>query len=161
MQRTMSHKTRMLLMELADLIVVIASFIYAFAILPPNVARVAALLFTDWQYAITCGYVCSLLFCIPILTAAIIAAKIFIEIGQDRPFTQDNAERLRAVANLALVEGVLILAAAIIGSIILGSIMFSPLMAVLVCLMFSIGANALAHLTLKAAAIQEENDLTV
>ncbi len=90
--------------------------------------------------------------------------KIFGEIGRDNSFCADNARRLRIISRLALTDAVLCLAAIVLLLFFRG---LHPGVFLLLLLITAIGAGisaaaaALSHLTMKAAAIQDENDLTI
>ena len=97
-----------------------------------------------------------------VVAAALVCAyQIFADIGRDKSFTAKNARRLRLISHLALTDTV----AWLIGTVALAVLapmhpMF--LLAVLVVgAAFTVAASALSHLTLKAAALQDENDLTI
>jgi len=89
---------------------------------------------------------------------------IFGEIGRDNSFCRKNASRLSTISHLALADTVLCLISIVL-LIVLNAM--HPGLLLLALLIAAIGAGiaaaaaALSHLTLKAALLQEENDLTV
>lgn len=92
------------------------------------------------------------------------AWRIFGEIGRDNSFCRQNARRLTVISRLALADTVLCILAIVL-LILLGAM--HPGILLLMILIAVVGAGitaaaaALSHLTLKAALLQEENDLTV
>ena len=104
------------------------------------------------------------------LGLAIVAAalwfawRIFAEIGRDNSFCGENARRLRIISGLALAD-TLLCVAGIVGLFLLRAL--HPGVFLLMLLIAAVGAGlsvaaaALSHLTLKAAALKAENDLTI
>lgn len=92
------------------------------------------------------------------------AWRIFGEIGKDNSFCRENAHRLRVISRLALADTVLCILAIVV-LVVLNAL--HPGIFLLMLLIAVVGAGitaaaaALSHLTLKAALLQEENDLTV
>ncbi len=101
---------------------------------------------------------------IVVAVALVYAWLIFGEIGRDNSFCRKNAHRLKVISRLALVDTVLCVLAIVL--LILLNAMH-PGVFLLMLLIAVVGAGmtaaaaALSHLTLKAALLQEENDLTV
>ncbi len=101
---------------------------------------------------------------VPILIALVIAWLIACEIGQDNSFSRKNAEYMKIIAGLALGDVVYFQA----GILLFGvcgiyhpGLFLAVFFLDCVGLAISVCAAALSHLILKAAAIREENDLTV
>lgn len=90
--------------------------------------------------------------------------RIFTEIGRDNSFCRENARRLTIISRLALTDTVLcilsIVLLLVLGALHPGVLLLMLLIAV-VGAGIAVAAAALSHLTLKAAVMQEENDLTV
>lgn len=92
------------------------------------------------------------------------AWRIFGEIGRDNSFCRENARRLRTISRLALTDTALCLLLIVF---LLICQALHPGIFLLLLLISVVGAGitaaaaALSHLTLKAALLQEENDLTV
>lgn len=90
--------------------------------------------------------------------------KIFSEIGKDNSFCAENARRLRVISRLALTDTLLCFAAIVLLLCFNG---LHPGVFLLLLLIAAVGAGittaaaALSHLTMKAAAMQDENDLTI
>lgn len=90
--------------------------------------------------------------------------RIFAEIGRDNSFCTQNARRLRIISWLALAD-TLLCVIAILALLLLRAL--HPGIFLLLLLLAVIGggiavaAAALSHLTLKAAMLQDENDLTI
>lgn len=89
---------------------------------------------------------------------------IFREIGRDNSFCRENARRLRVISWLTLADTVLcilsILALILLHAMHPGVFLLMLLIA-LVGTGITAAAGALSHLTLKAALLQDENDLTI
>ena len=90
--------------------------------------------------------------------------KIFAEIGRNNSFCRENARRLRTISWLALGDSLLcILGIAVL--LCLQSLHPGVFLLLLLLTVIGVGitvaAAALSHLTLKAALLQDENDLTI
>ena len=92
------------------------------------------------------------------------AYLIFTDIGRDRSFTRINALRLRRISILAAADAAIYLiifgVLAVIGSLNPVGILIRGAIA-LFCAGASAASAALSHLTVKAADIQADNDLTI
>lgn len=100
----------------------------------------------------------------PVATVGIKCWFIFTDIGNDKSFTVVNARRLRTVSIVSLVEAVVFIVIAAICSfvqILVPGMLIVFLICTITSFALSIVGAALSHLTLKAALIQDENDLTV
>ena len=102
---------------------------------------------------------------VPILWALVLAWLVASEIGRNNSFCRANAARLKTISLLALADvayfwlGILVFwfgFNAKSGPMLLLSVMVGT-----AGIIFAVCAGALSHLTLKAAALREENDLTV
>ena len=101
---------------------------------------------------------------IPIYIALFFAWKIFANIGNDNSFCKENAGYLKWISWLAGGDA----AYFFLGNIVLmflnmnhpGIVLYS-LIVVFAGTAVSVASAALSHLVLKAALLQEENDLTV
>lgn len=156
------NRTRAVLLQVCDILILLLCLFYTLAFLPasireyqyatPSSAHEALeLVATWWPFALA----------IPIFVACIFAWQVFSSIGRGRAFTRENSRRLNGVALCAVIEApVLLIGGCILSKLTDGDFLL-PLLGCVACLVFAIAANALAHLTLRAAAIQEENDLTV
>ncbi len=101
---------------------------------------------------------------LPCCAAFVLAWRIFTNIGQDRSFSMENARYLKGVAWLAAGDA---------GYFVLGNMVFLMLnmshpgfflLSMLVAFAgfaISVVAAALSHLVRKAAALQEQSDLTI
>ncbi len=100
----------------------------------------------------------------PIVIALWHSWQIFGEIGRDNSFCRENARRLRIISGLALADTVLCLLSIVL-LLLLNAL--HPGVFLLMLLIAVVGAGitaaaaALSHLTLKAAILQDENDLTI
>ena len=92
------------------------------------------------------------------------AYQIFAEIGRDNSFCAANARRLRIISHLALGDTVAWIACTVLLTILapMHPGIFLLMLAVTVLgVAMTVAAAALSHLTLKAASLQDENDLTI
>ena len=101
---------------------------------------------------------------IPCLIALVPGWKIADSIGKDRSFTQANARRLALIANLAAGDAAFFF----IGNVALWllnmnfpGVVLMSLMVVFVGAAIAVAAACLSHLVQKAAALQEQSDLTI
>lgn len=130
----------------------------------PKLATDAALDLPEFAYLAMPCLAIFWLGMIPVILALWYAWKIFGEIGRDNSFCRENARRLRVISWLALADTVLCVLSMVV-LIVLNAL--HPAVFLLMLLIAVIGAGlavaaaALSHLTLKAALLQEENDLTV
>ena len=99
-----------------------------------------------------------------VAAALCFAWRIFGEIGRDNSFCRENALRLRIIGILALADTLLCVLSMVV-LIALNAMHPSVFLMMLLIAVIGVGAasaaGALSHLTLKAADIQAENDLTV
>ena len=110
---------------------------------------------------------CLAVFWIGLAVAAIalwFAWRIFGEIGRDNSFCPENARRLRTISRLALADTVLCLLS--MGALMLLHAMHPGVFLLMLLIAavgggFTVAAAALSHLTSKASALQDENDLTI
>jgi len=101
---------------------------------------------------------------LPVLAVTVIAWLIFTDIGRDMSFSLKNATRLRMICYLFIADTVLCVAGILVLSAL--AAMSPGLFIILLCVAFmgfllSVAAAALSHLTRKAAALKDENDLTI
>lgn len=130
----------------------------------PKLAADTVLMYPEFKHL---ARPCMVLFWIgmlPVILALWHAWMIFGAIGRDNSFCRDNARRLRIISVLAMTDTILCVAA-ILALLALGAL--HPGVFLLLLLITVIGAGiavaaaALSHLTLKAAVLQDENDLTI
>lgn len=101
---------------------------------------------------------------IPCYVVLVFGWKIASNIGKDRSFSSDNAGYLKWIAWLAAGDGIFFF----VGNIVLlftnmshpGIAIFS-LLVVFAGVAVAVAAAALSHLVQKAAALQEQSDLTI
>ncbi len=141
----------------------IACALLAFPV-APILARDAALDFPELAYL---AWPCLAIFWIGIAVVAIALGygwRIFAEIGRDNSFCRENARRLRIISWLALADTVLcvigILTLLLLGALHPGVFLLLLLIAVIGAGL-TVAAAALSHLTLKAALLQDDSDLTI
>jgi hypothetical protein len=101
---------------------------------------------------------------IPIYIALYQAWKIAVNIGQDRSFCMENAAALQWIARLALIDVAYFFLANVVMvflSMNHAGVLLLSLLIALVGVAISVCCAGLSHLVLKAAKIQEENELTI
>ena len=102
---------------------------------------------------------------VPCYLVLALGARIADGIGHDRSFTLQNARRMHTVATLALCDTALLAAGSVVLTLTEAATPAVLLLAAgIVCfigLAFAVAAACLSHLVLKAANLQEENDLTI
>lgn len=129
-------------------------------------ARCAALAAAEARFAgmVAAGWAFVVLAAVPIVGVAVLAWRIFGDIGAGESFSAANAARLKRIGFLAVVEAALF-AACIAALAVVGALADGLLAVLLVAVVASGGLGvvgfALSHLTANAAAIKAENDLTV
>ena len=130
----------------------------------PELASESALALPEFAYL---KWPCLVFFwcaLVPVVTALWFAYQIFAEIGHDNSFSKENAMRLRVISRLALADTVACLIAMAV-LLVLNALhpgVFLLILAVIVVgAAVTVAAAALSHLTLKAASLQDENDLTI
>ncbi len=101
---------------------------------------------------------------LPCLAALILGWGIAKRIGADRSFTTENARALQWIAWLAAGDAAFF----VVGNIVLlfvnmshPGVTLASLLAVFAGIAVAIAAAALSHLVAKAAALQEQSDLTI
>lgn len=137
-------------------------FVYAF-VLPAYGANIASL-YPEFSGRYLPWLIFLCVTAVPCFTALALCWKIAASIGRDQSFTEQNAARLRIISLLAAGDsayfflGNIVLAA--LGMSHPGVLLFS-LAFVLAGLAVTVAAAALSHLVKKAAALQEQSDLTI
>lgn len=134
------------------------------AVIAPKLAHDAAMDVPELAYL---RWPCLIVFWIGLVPVAVAlweGWRVFGEIGRDNSFCTENARRLRVVSRLAL--GDTLLCVAVMMGLLLANALHPGVFLLMLLIAFAgaviaIAAAALSHLTLKAAAIQDENDLTI
>ena len=102
---------------------------------------------------------------IPVAAAMLMAWRISTNIGADRSFSMQNAKLLKWIEYLAAGDAAFFFVGNIVLYIALGvthpGIMIGALVVIFACLAVAVAAAVLSHLVMKAALMQEENDLTI
>ncbi|WP_036598683.1 DUF2975 domain-containing protein [Oribacterium sp. oral taxon 078] len=101
---------------------------------------------------------------IPCYAVLVLGWKIASNIGKDKSFSDDNAKYLKWISWLAACDGIFFF----VGNVVLllanmshpGVALFS-LLVVFAGVAVAVAAAALSHLVQKAAALQEQSDLTI
>ena len=101
---------------------------------------------------------------IPCFAVLYFAWKIVSDIGLDRSFTNENAKRLKWVCGLAAGDALFFFS----GNVLLlflnmnhPGIVLASFVVVFIGIAVAVAAAALSHLVTKAAALQEQSDLTI
>ncbi|QPQ30563.1 DUF2975 domain-containing protein [Lysinibacillus sp. JNUCC 51] len=101
---------------------------------------------------------------IPFFIALTLGWKICTDIGSNQDFTVANADRLKIISVLAMIEGV-IYVAALLYIFAIGSYHTDVLVIMLLILFFaiviSVFTSMLSYLVRKASEIKQDNDLTI
>ncbi len=101
---------------------------------------------------------------VPCYAVLVCIWKMATEIGRDNSFSLENAKLLKYIALLAGADAALLLVGNIVFMLTKHSIPTLALVSAFVCfvgLAISVGAACLSHLVHKAAALQEDSDLTI
>lgn len=101
---------------------------------------------------------------IPCFAVLVIGWQIATNIGLDKSFSMDNAQRLKIISVLAAADAGFFFVMNIIYMIINMShpgIALASLMVVFIGIAVSVVSAALSHLVRKAADLQEQSDLTI
>ena len=101
---------------------------------------------------------------IPCFAALVLAWKIVVNIGKDRSFSMDNARLLQWISRLAAGDAVFFF----LGNVLLlllnmshPGVVLAALVIVFVGVAVAVAAAVLSYLVQKAAALQEQSDLTI
>lgn len=101
---------------------------------------------------------------IPCFAVLYFAWRIVADIGLDRSFTDENAKRLKWISGLATGDALFFF----LGNILLlflnmnhPGVVLVSLIVVFIGVAVAVAAAALSHLVKKAAALQEQSDLTI
>ena len=101
---------------------------------------------------------------IPCYAALFLGWRIAAGIGQDKSFTMENAKYLKWISVLAAGDALLVFVGNLVFLLLDLShpgIMLLSLLIVFAGVAISVAAAALSHLVRKAAALQEQSDLTI
>lgn len=101
---------------------------------------------------------------LPLFISLVLAWKIFIEIGHDNSFCEENAARLKYIGKLALFDAIFFALGAIT-LVIMNMAWIWMLIMFAFCIVLSLGGAvvmaALSHLTYKAYLLKQDSDLTI
>ncbi|GGI45664.1 hypothetical protein GCM10008018_13290 [Paenibacillus marchantiophytorum] len=101
---------------------------------------------------------------IPFFTSLVLGWRICSCIGSDQAFTFTNADRLKIVSILSMIEGILYVGA-LLYLLIVGSYHMNIVVILLLILFFSVVISVftsmLSHLVRNASEISQDNDLTI
>ena len=101
---------------------------------------------------------------VPCYAVLVCVWRIAGQIARNNSFSRENAMSLRIIALLAGLDAALLLVGNAVFLALGRSVPMLSLVSAFVCfagLAISVGAACLSHLVLKAAGLQEENDLTI
>ncbi|ACV22189.1 Protein of uncharacterised function (DUF3036) [Slackia heliotrinireducens] len=146
-----------------DIILGICCVVMAFVVMPVKGQQLAAL-HPDLAYLFVPCLIGGWIGLAAPLAMTVIAFPMFRNIANGDSFTDENARILKKISYLAGFD-VLLLLVAIVVFVFVGALYLGAFMALVtgIVVMGSVAivAAALSHLTLKAAQLQAENDLTV
>lgn len=97
---------------------------------------------------------------IPFFIALVLGWQICSDIGSDQSFTVKNANRLKFISVLSMIEGVLYVGA-LLYLFVVGNYHSNVLMILFFSVVISIFTSMLSHLIKKASDIKQDNDLTI
>ena len=118
----------------------------------------------EFDWLVTPSIVAVSLSAIPIVIALVLFWQICTEIGRDNSFSCANARYLSGIGLCALVDTGYCAVGTVTVFVITGghpSVLLLAVTAVLGGLAIAVAAFLLSHLVLKAAALKDENDLTI
>lgn len=105
------------------------------------------------------------LFAAPVFWAMAVMWRVFGRIGRGRAFCMENAGALRTVSRLAFFDAALVpvgvITLALLGAGSPGLTVLAMPLGTMACALIGVMAMALSRLVADAAALQDENDLTV
>ena len=104
------------------------------------------------------------IFSIPCFVALIYAWKVAVEIGRGRPFSVPNASHVKKISYLAFADSVfffVVSTAFVLLKLNHFGFILASVIVVFLGLCAAVAAAVLSHLILKAALLQDENDLTI
>lgn len=133
-------------------------------VIVPIIGKDAVLMNPDLEYIFYPSLIFIWITGIPFYIALWKSWSIASEIGKDRSFCKENADSLKTISRLALVECVLYFSAII--SLLILNLLHPGLLLMALSIIFlgvavAVAAAALSHLVEKANRLQEENDLTI
>ncbi len=160
----MKQKTLALWLKIVIIGVALCGLIICFVMLPSIGRDFADSLNGEFDYAYWPWLIFLWLTALPCFAALGIGWKIADNIGRDRSFSIENAKLIFTISVLAAADSAFFF----IGNIILlllnmnhpGIVLFSWIV-VFFGLAVAVGAACLSHLVRKAAALQDESDLTI
>ncbi len=157
-QGTFSRRLKAIIIGIA----VMAAVVYFWFV--PDLGRGIALANPEYAAAYWPWVIFVTLTAVPIAIACVLAFRIADDIGKDKSFTEINAKRLSVISTLAAVDGVYFW----VGNLVMCFLNWSHPGVFLFCHFFvflaaamSVVFAALAHLTHKAAGMEEEQELTI
>lgn len=159
----MKQKELSLWMKALDIFMMCGCLLFAYVLVPLE-AYEAGLNHPEWPDPIPVGLAFGTVAIIAPVAAGVVAWRIFTRIGQDNSFCVENAKALRAISYLAVAEIVVFFLASLallMVGILSGGYVLILLVVIVVFVALAVIAAVLSHLTLKAARLQDENDLTV
>ncbi len=112
-----------------------------------------------WPYLITIWVTA-----VPIYWALVLAWKIFTNIGLDNSFCEENAHYLKKISILAACDCAYFFIMTVIGTFLKAvhpGILLIALFAIFTGIAIAVATAALSHLVYKAAALQDQSDLTI
>jgi len=138
--------------------------LYCLTVMAPRLGHRLVLQYPRWAHMYTPTLIFTWVCAVPFYLGLYAAYLISVDIGRDRSFIAENSHRLKRIGIYAVIESVLIF---VILATMLTYDILHPVVAMILVLLalavisISVICFALSHLVLKAAKLQEENDLTI
>lgn len=161
----MSSKTFSTLLKIVIIGVALCA-VFVYAVIVPDLGLPLAeagegefaYLYTPWLVVIE-------ITALPILAALVLAWIIAVNIGRDKSFCMQNARLLAVIAVLALADVVYFFIAVTVLTLVYKvthpSVVIFTLIVCFAGVAIAVAAAALSHYARKAAALQEQSDLTI
>ena len=159
----MEQRTLVQWLKILVIFMVVCGVALCVGILPMEGKRLVEI-YPEFSYCYLPWLIFLWILAIPCFVALRLAWKIFVNIEKDQSFCMENASYLGNISFLAAADaGVLFLGNIIF--LVLGmnhpGILLGALLVVIVGIGISVAAAVLSHLVRKAAALQEQSDLTI
>lgn len=152
----MKHREMSIVLKVMDFLSIAAALFVACAVIPS--VEAAKMVPAGASVAFGIGV-------LPLIALAVVAWQLFSAIGRGETFVAENAARLRTMSVLAAVDAAIWLAEIIVYALaepapelsVTGTLSVALIITVAMCMLCVV----LSHLTLRAAALKDENDLVV
>lgn len=135
-----------------------------FFLIVPVMGQTIVYYYPEFSYCYWPWLVTILCTAVPCYAALLFAWQVARDTGKERPFTHDNARRIRRIGQLAIADVAFFFAANVVLLLLNMNHPGILLMALFICMAgaaFAAVVMALAHLVGRAAELQEDSDLTI